>query len=161
MAVVYRARDLKHDRLVAIKLLKSHLAQVLGPDRFLREIKVTAQLSHPHILPLLDSGDAGDGLLYYVMPYVAGESLRQRLVRQGGEPLSLEEALRITREVADGLESAHRHGVIHRDIKPENILLEEGHAVIADFGIARAIVESGAESGGAGDDKLTATGIAV
>jgi formylglycine-generating enzyme required for sulfatase activity/tRNA A-37 threonylcarbamoyl transferase component Bud32 len=150
MAVVFRARDLKHDRLVAIKVLKPALAEALGPDRFLREIKVTAQLSHPHILPLLDSGEAGD-LLYYVMPYVAGESLRHRLEREG--PLPLDEALRITREVADGLESAHRHGVIHRDIKPENILLEEGHAVIADFGIARAVASA--------DERLTMTGIAV
>ncbi len=151
MAVVYRARDLKHDRLVAIKVFKPELAQALGPDRFLREIRFTAQLSHPHILPLLDSGEA-DGLLYYVMPYVEGESLRHLLARERRVPL--DEALRITREVADGLDTAHRHGVIHRDIKPENILLEEGHAVIADFGIARAVAESA-------DEKLTATGIAV
>jgi len=151
MAVVYRARDLKHDRLVAIKVFKPELAHALGPDRFLREIKVTAQLSHPHILPLLDSGEA-DGLLFYVTPYVAGESLRHRLDRE--RKLPLDEALRITREVADGLESAHHRGVIHRDIKPENILLEEGHAVIADFGIARAVAESA-------EERLTATGIAV
>jgi formylglycine-generating enzyme required for sulfatase activity/tRNA A-37 threonylcarbamoyl transferase component Bud32/pimeloyl-ACP methyl ester carboxylesterase len=151
MAIVYRARDMKHDRLVAIKVFKPELAHALGPDRFLREIRVTAQLSHPHILPLLDSGEAA-GLLYYVMPYVEGESLRQRLERERTVPL--DEALRITREVADGLESAHRRGVIHRDIKPENILLEEGHAVIADFGIARAVAESA-------DERLTATGIAV
>ena len=151
MAVVYRARDVKHDRTVAIKVFKPELAQALGPERFLREIKVTAQLSHPHILPLLDSGEA-DGLLYYVMPFVAGETLRQRLERETRLPLP--EALRLTREIADGLESAHRRGVIHRDIKPENILLEEGHAVIADFGIARAVAESA-------DSKLTATGIAV
>ena len=151
MAVVYRARDLKHDRLVAIKVLKPELANALGPDRFLREIKVTAQLSHPHILPLLDSGEA-DGLIYYVMPFVEGETLRHRLHRDGKLPL--DEALRITREVADGLESAHRRGVIHRDVKPENILIEEGHAVVADFGIARAVAESS-------EQKLTATGIAV
>ena len=151
MAIVYRARDLKHDRLVAIKVLKPELAQALGPDRFLREIKLTAQLNHPHILPLLDSGEA-DGLIYYVMPYIEGESLRHRLLRE--HTLPLDEALRITREVADGLESAHRRGVIHRDVKPENILLEEGHAVVADFGIARAVAESS-------DEKLTATGIAV
>jgi len=151
MAVVYRARDLKHDRLVAIKVFKPELAHALGPDRFLREIKVTAQLSHPHILPLLDSGEA-DGLLFYVTPYVAGESLRHRLERE--RKLPLDEALRITREVADGLESAHRRGVIHRDIKPENILLEEGHAVIADFGIARAVEQSA-------EERLTGTGIAV
>jgi len=153
MAVVYTARDLKHDRLVAIKVLKPALAEALGPDRFLREIKLTAQLSHPHILPLLDSGEA-DGLLYFVTPYVAGESLRHRIER--GTPLPLDEALRLTREVADGLESAHRRGVIHRDIKPENILVEEGHAVIADFGIARAVAESGGS-----DSKLTETGIAI
>jgi eukaryotic-like serine/threonine-protein kinase len=152
MAIVYRARDLKHDRDVAIKVLNPEIALALGPDRFLREIRFTAQLSHPHILPLLDSGEA-DGLLYYVMPYVAGESLRQRLEREGGR-LPLTDALRITREVADGLDTAHRRGVIHRDIKPENILIEEGHAVIADFGIARALAESK-------DDKLTGTGIAI
>ena len=151
MAIVYRARDLKHDRIVAIKVLKPELAHALGPDRFLREIKLTAQLSHPHILPLLDSGEA-DGLIFYVMPFVEGESLRHRLVREGKLPL--DEALRITREVADGLESAHRRGVIHRDVKPENILREEGHAVVADFGIARAVAESS-------DEKLTATGVAV
>jgi len=151
MAVVYRARDLKHDRIVAIKVLKPELAQALGPDRFLREIKLTAQLSHPHILPLLDSGEA-DGMIFYVMPFVEGESLRHRLKREGRIPT--DEALRITREVADGLESAHRRGVIHRDVKPENILLEEGHAVVADFGIARAVAESS-------EQKLTITGMAV
>src|SRR5437016_4333751 len=148
MAVVYRAVDLKHDRRVAIKVLKPELAQALGPERFLREIKLTAQLSHPHILPLLDSGEAA-GLLYYVMPFVAGESLRDRLRREQRLPVAA--ALTIAREVSDALDSAHRHGVIHRDIKPENILLEEGHAVIADFGIARAIAESASE-------RLTATG---
>ncbi len=152
MAVVYRAVDLKHDRRVAIKVLRPEVAHALGPERFLREIKLTAQLAHPHILPLLDSGEA-DGLLYYVMPFVAGESLRDRLRREGHIPL--EQALALAREVADALASAHRHGVIHRDIKPENILLEEGHAVVADFGIARAIVQSG------GGDRLTLTGLAV
>ncbi|HET9708911.1 MAG TPA: bifunctional serine/threonine-protein kinase/formylglycine-generating enzyme family protein [Gemmatimonadales bacterium] len=151
MAIVYRAVDLKHDRRVAIKVLKPELAQALGPDRFLREIKLTAQLSHPHILPLLDSGEA-HGVLYYVMPFVEGESLRDRLRRE--HRLPVDEALTIAREVSDALDSAHRHGVIHRDIKPENILLEEGHAVIADFGIARAIAESAGE-------RLTATGVAV
>lgn len=151
MAVVYLALDLKHERRVAIKVLRPEVAAALGPERFLREIKLTARLSHPHILPLLDSGE-GDGFLYYVMPFVAGESLRERLNRVGRLPL--EEALSITREVADALASAHRHGVVHRDIKPENILLEEGHAVIADFGIARAVAASGGE-------RLTATGLAV
>jgi formylglycine-generating enzyme required for sulfatase activity len=151
MAVVYLALDLKHDRQVAIKVLLPDLVQALGSERFLREIKLTAKLSHPHILPLLDSGDAG-GLLYYVMPYVEGESLRARLNRE--KRLSLDEALAVTREVADALDSAHRHGVVHRDIKPENILLAEGHAVIADFGIARAIAESAG-------DRVTATGLAI
>ncbi|HET8712462.1 MAG TPA: SUMF1/EgtB/PvdO family nonheme iron enzyme [Gemmatimonadales bacterium] len=151
MAIVYKAHDTKHDRPVAIKVFKPELAHALGPDRFLREIKVTAQLSHPHILPLLDSGEA-DGLLYFVMPYVEGETLRHRIDRE--KQLPLDDALRITREVADGLESAHRRGVIHRDVKPENILIEEGHAVVADFGIARAVAESA-------DSKLTGTGIAI
>ncbi len=151
MATVYLAQDLKHDRLVAIKVLRPELAPVLGPDRFLREIKLTAQLNHPHILPLLDSGEAGD-FLYYVMPYVEGESLRDRLNRE--KQLPIEDALRITREVADALDYAHAHNLVHRDIKPENILLEAGHAVVADFGIARAISALGGE-------KLTATGVAV
>jgi len=151
MAVVYRAVDLKHDRRVAIKVLRPELAHALGPERFLREIKLTAQLSHPHILPLLDSGNAR-GLLYYVMPYVEGESLRERLRRE--HQLPVDEALAIAREVADALDSAHRHGVIHRDIKPDNILLAEGHAVIADFGIARVIAELGG-------DRLTGSGLIV
>jgi hypothetical protein len=136
---------------VALKVFQPELAQVLGPERFLREVKVTAQLHHPHILPLYDSGVA-DGLLYYVMPYVEGESLRDRLARE--KQLPLEDALRITREVADALSYAHSHDVIHRDIKPENILLESGHAVVADFGIARAITLAGGQ-------RLTQTGIAV
>ncbi|MBI3981712.1 MAG: protein kinase [Gemmatimonadetes bacterium] len=151
MATVYLARDLKHDRPVAIKVLRPELAAALGPDRFLREIKLTAKLNHPHILPLLDSGEAG-GFLYYVMPYVEGESLRDRLNRE--KQLPVEDALQIAREVADALDCAHRHDVVHRDIKPENILLEERHAVVADFGIARAISVAGGE-------KLTATGVAV
>jgi formylglycine-generating enzyme required for sulfatase activity/pimeloyl-ACP methyl ester carboxylesterase len=151
MAVVYRATDLKHDRPVAIKVLKPDIAASLGPERFLREIKLTARLNHPHILPLLDSGEAA-GYLYYVMPYVAGESLRARLDRE--QRLPLEDALRIGREVAEALDSAHRQGVLHRDIKPENILLEEGHAVVADFGIARAIAK-------ASDDHLTTSGVVV
>jgi serine/threonine protein kinase len=151
MATVYLARDLKHDRHVALKVFHSELAQVLGPERFLREVKVTAQLHHPHILPLYDSGSA-DGLLYYVMPYVEGESLRDRLERE--KQLPLEDALQISREVAEALAYAHSHDVIHRDIKPENILLESGHAVVADFGIARAITVAGGE-------RLTATGMAL
>jgi serine/threonine protein kinase/formylglycine-generating enzyme required for sulfatase activity len=151
MAVVYLARDLKHDRLVALKVLRPELAASIGAERFLREIEIAASLTHPHILPLYDSGDA-DGFLYYVMPYVEGESLRDRLSRE--KQLPVDEALQIAREVADALGSAHSRGVIHRDIKPENILLEEGHAVVADFGIARAVTA-------AGGDKLTETGMAI
>jgi len=151
MATVYLATDLKHERPVALKVLKPELAAVLGADRFLREVKTTAQLTHPHILPLHDSGNA-DGFLYYVMPYVEGESLRDRLTRE--KQLPLDDALQISREVADALSYAHSHGVIHRDIKPENILLESGHAVVADFGIARAVDQAGGE-------KLTGTGIAL
>ncbi len=151
MATVYLATDLKHERPVALKVLKPELAAVLGADRFLREVKTTAQLTHPHILPLHDSGNA-DGFLYYVMPYVEGESLRDRLTRE--KQLPLDDALQISREVADALSYAHSHGVIHRDVKPENILLESGHAVVADFGIARAIDQAGGE-------KLTGTGIAL
>src|SRR5947209_5234246 len=151
MATVYLAADLKHHRPVAIKVLKPELAAALGPDRFLREIETAARLNHPHILALHDSGQAG-GFLYYVMPYMEGESLRDRLEQEGQLPL--EEALRITREVASALSYAHGHDVVHRDIKPENILLSGGEAVVADFGIARAIT---AAAGG----KLTETGIAI
>jgi TolB-like protein len=151
MATVYLAHDLKHGRRVALKVFRPDLAAALGPGRFLREIEIAARLAHPHILPLHDSGDAS-GLLYYVMPYVEGESLRKRLARDG--PLPLDQALEIGREVADALSYAHTHDVVHRDIKPENILLESGHAVVADFGIARAI-------NAAGGDTLTETGIAV
>ncbi|MCH8007019.1 MAG: protein kinase, partial [Planctomycetes bacterium] len=151
MATVYLARDLKHDRHVAIKVLRPELAAAIGPERFIREIKITAQLNHPHILPLLDSGDA-EGFLFYVMPYVEGESLRDRLNRD--KQLSIEDSIKIASEVADALNSAHKHDVIHRDIKPENILLEEGHAVVADFGIARVITAAGAE-------RLTETGLAI
>src|SRR5213594_1191522 len=151
MATVYLAQDLKHRRLVAIKVLKPELAAALGPERFLREIETAARLNHPHILPLHDSGEA-EGFLYYVMPYAEGESLRERLEREGQLPL--DEALRIAREVASALSHAHSHDVVHRDIKPENILLSGGEAVVADFGIARAIVAAGAE-------QLTDTGLAV
>jgi eukaryotic-like serine/threonine-protein kinase len=140
MATVYLAEDLKHRRPVAVKVLQPELAAALGPDRFLREIELLARLSHPHILPLHDSGNA-DGFLYYVMPYVTGETLRARLARE--KQLPVDEALQISREVADALSYAHAHGVIHRDIKPENILLESGHAVVADFGIARAVDQAG------------------
>jgi len=135
MATVYRARDLKHDRTVAIKVLRPDLAEAIGADRFLREIRTTANLSHPHILPLHDSGEA-DGLLYYVMPFLEGESLADRLDREGQLPV--EDAVQIAREVAEALDYAHEKGVTHRDIKPANILLERGHALLADFGIAQA-----------------------
>jgi len=135
MAVVYLADDLKHHRQVALKVLRPDLAAALGGERFLREIEIAAALTHPHILALHDSGEV-DGLLYYVMPFVAGESLRQRLDQQ--TQLSMEETLDIARQVASALDCAHRQGIIHRDIKPENILLQDGEAVVADFGIARA-----------------------
>src|SRR5213596_3477985 len=151
MATVYLARDLRHGRLVAIKVLRPEIAAALGPERFLREIQTAARLTHPHILPLHDSGEAA-GSLFYVMPYIEGESPRDRLEREGQLPL--EEALRISREVAAALSHAHSHDVVHRDIKPENILLSGGEAVVADFGIARAIVAAGAET-------LTDTGLAV
>jgi eukaryotic-like serine/threonine-protein kinase len=151
MAVVYLARDLRHDRVVALKVLRPRFTEVLGPERFLREIKVAARLHHPHLLPLYDSGEA-DGFLYYVGPYLEGGSLRDRLQREGRLPLC--HALRLSREVADALDYAHRQQVIHRDIKPENILLEDGHAIVADFGVARA-VSAAAEAG------LTGTGMLV
>ena len=131
MSTVYLARDVKLDRPVAVKVLRPELASALGAERFLNEIRVTANLRHPHILPLHDSGQAGV-FLYYVMPFVGGESLRQHLDRQS--PLSVAEALHIAREVADGLDSAHRQGIVHRDVKPDNILLDDGHAVVSDFG---------------------------
>ena len=151
MATVYLAQDLKHGRPVAIKVLRPELAAALGAERFLREIEIAARLTHPHILPLHDSGEA-NGFLYYVMPYLEGESLRDRLNRE--PQLPVEEAVRIAREVASALSYAHSHDVVHRDIKPENILLSGGEAVVADFGIARALVAAGA-------DKLTDTGLAV
>ena len=136
MATVYLAEDVKHRRKVAVKVLRPELAANLGPDRFLREIEIAAQLNHPHILPLLDSGEA-EGFLHYVMPYVAGDSLRKRM---GGEqPSSLDDAVRIASQIASALEHAHRQGVVHRDIKPENVLFSEGLAVVTDFGIAKAV----------------------
>ena len=136
MATVYLADDLKHERQVALKVLKPELAAVVGAERFLTEIKTTANLQHPHILPLFDSGEA-DGFLFYVMPYVEGESLRERLDRE--KQLPIEDTVRIASEVADALEYAHRQAVIHRDIKPENVLLQEGRVLVADFGIALAV----------------------
>jgi serine/threonine-protein kinase len=151
MAVVYEALDVRHDRTVAIKVLRPELAASLGAERFLREIQIAAKLTHPNILPLHDSGEA-DGTLFYVMPYIEGESLRDLLSRE--KQLSIDDALQITREVGDALSYAHSLGVVHRDIKPENILFQAGHAVVADFGIARAVSEAGGES-------LTETGLAV
>ncbi len=151
MATVYLAEDLKHDRKVALKVLKPELAAVLGAERFVVEIKTTAALQHPHILPLFDSGTA-DGFLYYVMPYVEGETLRQKLDRE--TQLGIDEAVRITSEVADALDYAHRNGVIHRDIKPENILLHDGRPMVADFGIALAV---SAAAGG----RMTETGLSL
>ena len=151
MATVYLADDLKHNRKVALKVLKPELAAVTGADRFLAEIRTTANLQHPHILPLFDSGEA-DGFMYYVMPYVEGRSLREELDRE--KQLSIHDALAIANQVADALWSAHRQGVVHRDIKPENILLREDHAVVADFGIALALTAAGGE-------RLTGTGLSV
>jgi len=143
MATVYLAHDVKHDRKVALKVLRPELAAVLGAERFVREITTTANLRHPHILPLYDSGQA-DGFLYYVMPFVEGESLRDRLNRE--KRLPIEDVMRIAREVADALGYAHSRGVVHRDVKPENILLESGHAVVSDFGIAKAVDAAGGGS---------------
>jgi serine/threonine-protein kinase len=151
MANVYLADDLRHDRHVALKVLRPELATALGPERFLQEIQFAARLAHPHILPLYDSGEV-DGLLFYVMPYVEGETLRDRLDREG--PLPIGEAIRIVREVADGVSHAHSLGVVHRDLKPENILFMGGHAVVADFGVATAV-------GVAGGHRLTETGFSV
>ncbi|MBI3791536.1 MAG: serine/threonine-protein kinase [Gemmatimonadetes bacterium] len=152
MATVYLAHDLKHERDVAIKVLHPDLGAALGGERFLSEIRTTARLQHPHILPLLDSGDAGEGLLYYVMPLVTGETLRARLTR--ARQLPIPEAIRIAREVAGALDYAHRQGVIHRDIKPENILLHDGSALVADFGIALAVQSAGGQ-------RMTQTGLSL
>ncbi|MGH7676245.1 MAG: serine/threonine-protein kinase, partial [Gemmatimonadales bacterium] len=152
MATVYLAYDVRHDRKVALKVLRPELSAILGAGRFLAEIRTTANLQHPHILSLFDSGEA-DGLVYYVMPFVDGESLRDRLKRE--HQLPVDDAVRIAREVADALEYAHRHGVVHRDIKPENILLHGGHALVADFGIALAVSRS------EGETRMTETGMSL
>lgn len=156
MATVYLATDLRHDRQVAIKVLHEDLGATLGPERFLAEIKTTAKLQHPHILTLLDSGSTAEGqpggLLYYVMPYVDGESLRDRLDRE--KQLPIDDAVRIAREIADALGAAHALGIVHRDIKPENILLQSGHALVADFGIALAVQQSGGA-------RMTQTGLSL
>jgi hypothetical protein len=151
MATVWLARDLRHDRMVALKVLRPELTAVLGAERFLAEIRLTARLDHPHILTLIDSGEA-DGLLFYVLPYVRGESLRARLERE--KQLPIDEAVRLMRQAASALAYAHGHGVVHRDIKPENILLHEGEAVVTDFGIALALRE-------AGGTRLTETGLSL
>src|SRR5215211_7759242 len=151
MATVYLAQDCKHERLVALKVLHPDLAATLGPERFLREIKLAARLNHPHILPLHDSGEAG-GFLYYVMPYVEGESLRERLERE--KQLPIDEAVHHARAIASALDYAHRQNIVHRDIKPENVMLYEGEAMVMDFGIAKAVSSAGA-------DTLTQTGMMV
>jgi serine/threonine protein kinase/Tfp pilus assembly protein PilF len=151
MATVFLAQDSKHDRVVALKVLHPDLAASLGPDRFLREIKLAARLNHPHILPLFDSGSA-DGMLYYVMPYVEGESLRERIDRDGKLPI--DEAVRLTQGIASALDYAHRQGIVHRDVKPENVMLYEGMPMVMDFGIAKAVSAAGSET-------LTQTGMMV
>jgi serine/threonine protein kinase len=151
MATVNLARDLRHDRPVALKVLHQELAASLGPERFLREIRITAQLQHPHILPLLDSGGESS-LLWYTMPYVEGENLRQRIARE--KQLSIDDTILIARQVASAIGYAHGRGIVHRDIKPENILIDASGAMVADFGIARAVTA-------AADEKLTSTGIVV
>ena len=152
MATVYLAHDLRHDRRVALKVLKPELAAVLGAERFLAEIRTTAHLQHSHILPLFDSGGVA-GTIWYAMPFVEGESLRDRLDRERQLPIA--DAVRIAREVAGALDYAHRHGVIHRDVKPENILLHDGAALVADFGIALAAAKAGDGT------RLTETGLSL
>src|SRR4051812_41393826 len=151
MATVYLARDVRHSRNVALKVLSPELGAVVGAERFLAEIQVTANLQHPNLLPLFDSGEA-DGLLFYVMPYVAGESLRARLDRE--RQLPVDEALHIAISIAEALDYAHRNGVIHRDLKPENILLHEGQPLVTDFGIALAVSKAGGE-------RITQTGLSL
>ncbi len=151
MATVYVAEDLKLHRRVAIKVLRPELAVALGTERFVQEIELTAKLQHPQILPLYEAGEA-EGFLYYVMPYVEGESLRERLDRDGKLPV--EDVVRITDNIAAALSYAHDHGIVHRDVKPENIMLTGGRAVVADFGIARAVTAAGGE-------RLTGTGLAI
>src|SRR6266576_3198661 len=152
MSIVYLAHDTRNERRVALKVLRPDLAHSLGPERFLREIKVAAALQHPHILPLYDSG-AADGLLFYVMPYVDGLSLRDKLVKEGELPIG--DAVRVLRDIADALSEAHRHGVVHRDLKPENVMLRGRHALVMDFGVAKALSDA------TGRQSLTTVGIAL
>src|SRR5687767_3847130 len=151
MATVYLARDVRHNRAVALKVLNPELGAVLGVERFLAEIEVTANLQHPNLLPLFDSGEAS-GMLFYVMPFIEGESLRARLDRE--KQLPVDEAIRITTAIANALDYAHRHKVIHRDLKPENILMLEGQPLVADFGIALAVSKAGGE-------RITQTGLSL
>src|SRR5215813_13075707 len=141
MATVYLARDVKHDRDLALKVLNPDLTESLGRERFLREIRLAARLNHPNILPLYDSGEAA-GFLFFVMPVMLGQTLRDKLL---AGPLSVDVAVRLSQEIADALDYAHRHDVVHRDIKPENVLLHEGHAVIVDFGIGKAVAAASSE----------------
>jgi len=152
MATVYLAEDLRHHRQVAVKVLRPDLAATLGPERFLREIEVAARLHHPHILPLYDSGDAG-GFLFYVMPYEPGQSLRERLDRE--KELPIRDVVRLLHDVVDALAHAHQSGLVHRDIKPENVLLSGRHALVTDFGVAKAVSEA------TGRQKLTTIGVAL
>ena len=152
MATVYLAEDVRHHRKVALKVLRPDLAATLGPERFLREIEIAANLTHPHILPLYDSGEA-DGFLFYVLPYIEGESLRDRLVREGELPVG--EVVRILRDVVDALAHAHDHGLVHRDIKPDNVMLSGRHALVTDFGVAKAVSEA------TGRHQLTTVGVAL
>jgi hypothetical protein len=152
MATVFLAEDLRHRRMVAVKVVRPEMTTVLGSERFLREIEVAAGLTHPHVLPLFDSGDA-DGMLYYVMPYIDGESLRERLVREGALPVA--DAARILHQIADALATAHAHGIVHRDLKPENVLLSGRHALLADFGVAKALSEATTHG------QLTTAGVAL
>jgi len=156
MATVYLARDRRHDRDVAVKVLDQAITSG-GAERFLREIRIAAKLTHPHVLGVHDSGETG-GLLYYVMPYVDGETLRQRLTREGALPIG--DSVRLMRELADAVAYAHTRGVMHRDLKPENVLLSAGHAVVADFGIAKALAAA-TQDGSAAVAGLTSTGMAV
>src|SRR5437764_950178 len=152
MATVFLARDLKHDRHVAVKILEPELAAVMGVERFLAEISVTAHLQHPNILPLFDSGETSNGSLFYVMPFVEGDSLRQRLDRE--KQLPVDEAIRITTAIAGAVDYAHRHQVVHRDLKPENVLFQEGQPLVSDFGIALAVSH-------AGGHRITQTGLSL